>query len=292
MLAPQVSLMSFGSQQTGDDPRIGTKVGDYDIVSVLGVGGMGKVYAANAPDGSRVALKLVKEDFARDETFRRRFSREVRIAQSVQHPNVVGVTDAGEHDGLPYLTEVFIDGGSLEDKIKREGRLDIPTMVKLADEVAAGLEALWAAGMVHRDVKPGNILLDQEGVAHLTDFGLAKDSQGSLLTLPGQALGSMDYMAPEQIRGEQVTAATDIYALGCVMWECLQGKPPFADRQGMRVLWAHLQDEPGDPCAGRDDAPPGFAQAVMVALRKDPSERPQTASAYSRALADAAGGAG
>src|SRR5947209_19922403 len=120
-------------------------------------------------------------------------------------------------------------------------------MVKVCDEVAAGLEALWAAGMVHRDVKPGNILLDQDGVAHLTDFGLAKDSQGSLLTLPGQALGSMDYMAPEQIRGEKVTAATDIYALGCVMWECLQGKPPFADRQGMRVLWAHLQDPPPDP---------------------------------------------
>jgi serine/threonine-protein kinase len=143
--------------------------------------------------------------------------------------------------------------------------------------------------MVHRDIKPGNILLDHAGSAYITDFGLAKDSQGTVLTLPGQALGSMDYMAPEQIRGEQVTAATDIYALGCVMFECIEGRPPFADRQGMRVLWAHLQDEPPDPSAGRNDLPPGFGETLKLALRKDPAQRPDSGIEYTRSLSLVAG---
>jgi serine/threonine-protein kinase len=275
--------MSYQGREPSADARIGTKVGGYQIVSLLGVGGMGTVYEATAPDGTRVALKLVKEDYARDEIFRRRFSREAHIATTVNHPHVVPVLDTGEHEGLPYITERFVEGGSLE------GRLDVRTAVRICSQVADGLGALWKAGMVHRDIKPGNILLDPDGSAHITDFGLAKDSQGSVLTLPGQALGSMDYMAPEQIRGEQVTAATDIYALGCVMFECIEGRPPFADRQGMRVLWAHLQDEPPDPSAGRNDLPPGFSEALKLALRKDPAERPETGTDYTRSLSLVAG---
>jgi serine/threonine-protein kinase len=271
------------------DSRIGTKIGEYRLDSLIGVGGMGMVYGAVGSDGTRVALKLVKEDYARDQTFRARFNREARIALTIENPHVVPVLDTGEHDGLPYLTERFVEGGSLHDKLVRDGRLDVPTTVQVCTQVAEGLEALWAAGMVHRDIKPGNILLDLNGGAHITDFGLAKDTQGTALTLPGQALGSMDYMAPEQIRGEPVTAATDIYALACVMFECLRGRPPFADRQGMRVLWAHLQDEPPDPCEGRGDVPQGFSDALMLGLRKDPAERPTTGSDYARALADAAG---
>ena len=132
--------------------------------------------------------------------------------------------------------------------------------------------------MVHRDVKPGNILLDLAGTAYITDFGLVKDSQGSVLTRPGQALGSLDYMPPEQIRGEPVTGAADTYSLGCVVFECVYGRPPFAHHEGMRVLWAHLQDEPPDPSAERTDIAPGFAPALNAALRKEPSERPRPAS--------------
>jgi serine/threonine protein kinase len=272
-----------------DDPLDQTRIGDYAIERLLGEGGMGQVYEATARDGTRVALKLVKRDLARDETLRRRFQREARIAQTVRHPNVVPVIATGEHEGRPYMAQRFIDGIALDEKLQRDGQLDTASAVRIGADVAAGLEALWAAGMVHRDVKPANILLDEHCQAYITDFGLSKDTQGSLLTRPGQALGSMDYMAPEQIRGDSVTAATDIYALGCVMYECLCGRTPFAGAQGMRVLWAHLQDEPPDPWRLRSDMSPQFGRALMLALAKDPDRRPASAGEYVRMLAAAAG---
>jgi serine/threonine-protein kinase len=271
-----------------EDGMIGSRLGEYAVEALLGEGGMGKVYKAIGPDGNRVALKLIKADYARDERFRRRFSREAKIAQTVKHPNVVPVVDTGEAGGLPFMAQRFIDGESLDAVLKRDNVLDLPTTVRVCTDVAAGLEALWAAGIVHRDVKPGNILLDEQGTAHITDFGLAKDTQGSLLTLPGQALGSMDYMSPEQIRGEEVSAASDVYALGCVMYECVCGRPPFAHMQGMRVLWAHLQDEPPDPVSLRGEQSPEFVQALSLALAKDADQRPSTAGDYARSLRAAA----
>jgi serine/threonine protein kinase len=273
------------------DPLIGTQVGEYSVDSLFAEGGMGKVYTATGPDGGRIALKTVKDDFARDETFRRRFYREARIAQTVKHPNVVPVLSTGEVDGMPYMAQRFIEGMSLDDKLKQEGSLDVQTAVRVCTDVGAGLEALWAAGMVHRDVKPANILLDESGHGYITDFGLAKDTQVSLLTLPGQALGSLDYMAPEQIRGESVSAATDIYALGCVMYESMCGRPPFAEVQGMRILWAHLQDPPPDPRSIRTGVPDEFWRALLAALEKDAADRPKSAGEYARMLSAAADGA-
>jgi serine/threonine-protein kinase len=275
-------------ESTPSDPAIGTRIGEYSIIELLGVGGMGRVYRACGADGVDVAIKLVKEDYARDETFRRRFHREARIAQSVIHPNVVPVLDTGEHNGMPYMAQRFVDGLSLEQLLKRDGPLDRATAVRICGDVAAGLEALWAAGMVHRDVKPGNIMLDGGGTAYITDFGLAMDTQGSVLTLPGQALGSMDYMAPEQIRGETVGAASDTYALGCVMYESLSGRTPFADAQGMRILWAHLQDEPPDLRQFRPELSGEFCARLLTALAKAPDQRPATAGEYARLLATAA----
>jgi serine/threonine protein kinase len=270
------------------DPDIGTRIGEYQIVELLGVGGMGRVYRATAADGSEVAIKLVKSDYARDETFRRRFIREARIAQSVKHPNVVPVVATGEENGVPFMAQRFVDGLSLEQRLKRDGPLDVPTAVQICGDVAAGLEGLWEAGMVHRDVKPGNIMLDTAGQAFVTDFGLAKDTQGSVLTLPGQALGSVDYMAPEQIRGEAVSAASDTYALGCVMYESLCGRTPFADAVGMRILWAHLQDEPPDPRKFRPELSDEFARVLLCALQKEPAQRPASAGDYARMLSAAA----
>lgn len=266
----------------------GDMLGGYRIESELGVGGMGHVYLATAPDGGEVALKLVKTDLAQDTVFRKRFQREARIAQSVEHPHVVPVLDTGEQDGIPYLTQRFIRGGTLADMIERDGKVSLDVATRVCREAAGGLDALHAQGLIHRDMKPANILLDDQGVAYITDFGLAKDTQGSLLTRPGQALGSLDYMSPEQIRGEEVTAATDVYSLGCVMWECLLGKPPFADRQGMRVLWAHLQDDPADPSTQSSDVTPAVGKAILGALEKDPAARPQSASDFARSMDEAA----
>ena len=269
---------------------VGTRFGQYRIESFVGVGAMGRVYKATAGDGEPVALKVVKEDLARDETFRRRFAREARIAQTVRNPHVVSLRDTGEHDGLPYLATTFVEGMSLEQKLEKERRLDLATTLRICTEVADGLQAMWDAGMVHRDVKPGNILIDLEGAAYLTDFGLAKDSQAdSVLTRPGQALGSLDYMSPEQIRGEPVTGAADVYSLGCVVFECLNGSPPFAAHEGMRVLWAHMQEEPPDPCPDRPEIPAAFREALKTALRKEPSERPATSVEYAASLVRAAG---
>ncbi len=271
-----------------DDDRVGSLFASYRVDSLIAVGGMGKVYKATAGDGTVVALKLVKDDLARDETFRRRFRREARIAQTVRHPHVVSVRDTGEYNGLPYLAAQFIDGVTLHHKLELEGRIELATAVRIGAQVADGLQALWEAGMVHRDVKPENILLDRTETAYITDFGLAKDSQGSVLTRPGQTLGSLDYMAPEQIRGEPVTGATDTYALGCVIFECVHGRPPFADREGMNVLWAHLQDEPAAPADG-PEVTPAFSRALHAALQKDPADRPGTSVEYARLLAQAAG---
>jgi serine/threonine protein kinase len=276
------------NDQLPEDPRIGTRIGDWDLDRLLGEGGMGKVYRATSADGSRVALKLVREDYARDETFRRRFLREARIAQTVKHPNVVPVVATGEHEGVPYMAQQFIEGLTLAQRIKRDRRLDVGSAVRIGIDVAGGLEALSDAGMVHRDVKPANILLDQQQRAYITDFGLAKDLRGTRLTVPGQAVGSMDYMAPEQIRGEPVSAHTDTYALGCVMYECICGRPPFAHAQGMRILWAHLQDAPPDPLSLCRDMPPEFGRVLLLALEKQADKRPGSAGEYARRLAEAA----
>lgn len=272
------------------DPLIGTTVASYRLHEVLGAGGMGRVYRAVRPDGESVALKLVRSELAQDSVFRHRFQREARIAQSVVNPHVVPVVDAGEEGGMLYLAQRYIAGGSLQERLARDGRLPIPAALSICAQVAEGLEALCAHGMVHRDVKPANVLLDTAGVAYITDFGLAKDSRGRTnLTRPGQTLGSLEYMAPEQIRGTEVGATSDVYGLGCVVFHCLSGSPPFAGMRGMRVMWAQLQDEPGDPCAERTDAPALLGAAVLTALAKDPAERPQSAGEYARMLYRAAG---
>lgn len=270
------------------DERVGTKVGDYEIDALVGIGGTGTVYGALAGDGTTVALKIVKPDLAGDETFRQRFRREAQIARTVRNPHLVPVLDTGEDDGIPYLVARFIDGSSLEDRLELVGRLDVRRSLKICAEVAEGLQALCAAGMVHRDVKPANILLDRADVAYVTDFGLAR-THDSVLTQPGQTMGSLPYMAPEQIRGDPVTGAADIYSLGCVMFECLQGRPPFGDREGMRLLWAQLQEEPPDPGEGTGPLSPEFVQALKAGLRKQPEERPASVVEYVGAMSRAAG---
>jgi serine/threonine protein kinase len=270
------------------EPRPGDSVGPYRITRFIGRGRMGVVFEGVADGGEPVAVKVVTTELSQDEVFVRRFKREVAAAQKISHPNVVPVLDAGDEGGLPYLVQRLIPGGSLHDRIESAGRLDLATTTRLLQGPAAGIDALHASGLVHRDIKPANILLDGD-TAYVTDFGLAKDSQASNLTRPGQALGSLDYMAPEQIRGEDVSAATDIYALGCVVQECLLGTPPFGGRPSMRVLFAHLQEPPPDISESRRDIPAAAARAINRALEKEPEDRPASASGYIQSIVRAAG---
>jgi serine/threonine protein kinase len=270
------------------EPRPGDSLGPYKITRVIGRGRMGIVFEGIADGAEPVALKVVTTELSQDEVFLRRFRREVKAAQKIEHPNVVPVLAHGEEGGLPYLVQRLIPGGSLADRLIASGPLDLAGAVQMLAAAAGGIDALHAAGLVHRDIKAANILLDGD-TPYVSDFGLAKDSQASNLTRPGQALGSLDYMSPEQIRGEDVSPATDIYALGCVMFECLTGTPPFGGRPSMRVLFAHLQEPPPDLSTQRSDITAPTARAITRALEKEPEDRPASAAEYVSGVARAAG---
>jgi serine/threonine-protein kinase len=222
-----------------------------------------------------------------DEHATRRFAREARAASEVAHPHLIDVIEAGDVDGTAFLAMHYVAGRSLDDRLAERGPLPVADTVRLAAEVGGALDALGAAGFVHRDVKPSNILLDAQRGALLTDFGLAKRSDSTLLTSPGQMLGTLDYIAPELLRGAEPGPASDLYALGCVIFECLAGTPPFGGRNVFEVGMAHLGDRPPDPCHGRDEAPPGLSRAVLAALAKRPEERPPSATAYAQLLSEA-----
>jgi len=254
------------------------RLGDYELEAELGQGAVGVVYRARSRDGRLVAVKLLHEALGEDDTFRRRFAHEARAAQEVTHRHLVPVLHVGEATGRPYVVCEYAAGGTLADRLGR-GALALEDVLRLVAEIAAGLDALHAKGIVHRDVKPSNILLRHDGSAALTDFGLAKGAAYTVLTRPGQIVGTLDYLAPELIRGEEATPASDVYALGCVAFECLAGSPPFADRSLFGVGTAHLEDDPPDPPAS-----PEVAWALLRALEKDPAARPPTATTYAHLL--------
>jgi len=258
------------------------RLGEYELEDELGQGATGVVYRARSAKGDLVALKVLRPVLAGDATFRARLARELRIATEVRHEHLVSILDTGEADGQPYLAVELVASGSLADRL-RHGPLRLDEMLRVIAEIGAGLDALHAQGIVHRDVKPSNIMLRASGSAALTDFGLAKGAASTLLTRPGQVLGTLDYLAPEVVRGEEATSASDLYALGCVAFECLAGRPPFADRSLFGVGTAHLEDEPPEP-----PAPLDVAWVLLRALEKDPAARPPTATTYARLLLTAA----
>lgn len=275
----------WGRKKEPEHLRPGESIGPYRVEAVLGEGAVGVVYRARRhPGGDVVALKVLKPELARDETFRKRFSNEARSARSVRHRYLVPVVDEGEADGRTYLAVAYVGGGSLDDHIRDRGPLTPQDTARLLSQVASGLDSLHREGLVHRDLKPSNIIIDEEGRALLTDFGLAKGQAYTVLTKPGQVMGTLDYLAPEVIRGQAATPASDIYGLGCVVFECLVGSPPFAEKTVFQVGMAHIEEEPPDPCATREDCPPGLGWAVLRALQKDPAERPPTAIAYGQVV--------
>lgn len=272
-----------------DAPGVGEKLGPYLLEERLGEGRTGMVYRAVAESGSPVALKILKSELSSDDVYRRRFQREARAAGEVRNRHLAGVLGSGEAGGHFFIAVDYVAGVSLADRLRTDGPLSISNLLRLVAELASGLDALHRAGLVHRDVKPSNVMLGEEGSAVLTDFGLAKGRAYTALTTPGQVVGSLHYLAPELIEGREATPASDLYALGCTAFECLTGGPPFANKSIFQVAVAHLADEPPDPTTGRDDVPSELPSALRSALEKDPSGRPPTATAYAHLLQAASG---
>ena len=263
------------------------------IEAVLGRGGMGVVYRALQLDlGRPVALKVIASDRAADAGFRERFQRESRLAASFDHPHVVPVHGAGEEDGELYIVMRYVRGSDLHALIKREGRLAPERAAAIVAQVGSALDAAHAAGLVHRDVKPANVLLaggGEEEHAYLSDFGLTRRlGPGSDLTESGQWLGTVDFASPEQLHGERVDAHSDIYSLGCVLFAALTGKPPFPRGTVPATLLAHLHEAPPRPSAA--GLPAQLDRVIARALDKEPSRRYPSAGDLGRAAQAAARG--
>ncbi len=262
----------------------GTTFANYRVESLIGRGGMGVVYRATDLSLERpVALKLIAPELAQDEQFRTRFLREPRLAASLDHPNVIPIYEAGEHEGQLYLAMRYVEGTDLKTALQRDGKLTAERAIEVLAQVASALDAAHERGLVHRDVKPGNVLLDQTGHVYLTDFGITKQTGGES-TETGSLVGTLDYLAPEQIRGEPVNASTDSYALACVLYECLAGKPPFRRATEAETLWAHMQEDP-PPLR----AHPALEGVLHKGLAKGKEQRYPTSGALIEAAADALG---
>ena len=262
--------------------------GRYELVRPLGHGAMATVDLAHDTElDRRIALKRLAENLARDEDLQRRFIREARLAARLAHPNVVRVFDVGEDDGRPFIAMEYVEGETLAELVARRGSLPVSEAATLGMQMCAGLAAAHAAGLVHRDVKPQNLLLGTDGVLKLGDFGIAAGYEGTRLTLAGTVLGTAGYLAPEQARGEQVTAAADIYAVGAVLYELLTGQPA---RSAVSLAEIGAADgfDPPELASRVPAAPPELVAAVTACLSIRPEDRPPSAAALARLLAPAA----
>jgi streptogramin lyase len=252
----------------------GVEIGGYRVEELIGRGGMGEVYRAH--DGRldrNVALKILAPRYADDDGFRERLLRESRLAASLDHSNVVPVYDAGEADAGFYLAMRYVDGADLRAVLRREGALAPARALEIVSQIADALDAAHAKGLVHRDVKPSNVLIDERGHCYLADFGLTQSASDRGQATDGPLLGTVDYVAPEQIRGDEVAGGADVYALGGMLFECLTGEGPFRRASEVATLYAHLEEDPPSASA-RNSALPAAIDAVFKrALAKDPEER-------------------
>ncbi len=269
----------------------GDEFAGHRIVGIAGRGGMGVVYRAIQLDLDRpVALKLIAPQLAEDPAFRDRFVRESRAAASIDHPNVIPIYYTGEDDGALYIAMRYVEGSDLRTLVRAEQHLDAGRAANIVAQVASALDAAHARGIVHRDVKPANVLLGAGEHAYLTDFGLTKNvASHTGSTRDGGWVGTLGYVAPEQIRGERIDARADVYALGCVLYNALAGQPPYQRETDEATLWAHLHD---DPPSLHDEVPSvseRFDAVIARALAKDPDDRYQSAGDLGRAALTAAG---
>ena len=262
------------------------RLGPYRVLKVLGVGGMGVVFLAEDPQlKRRLAVKAMKPVLAASAEARQRFLREAQAAAAVEHDNVISIYQVGEEKGVPFLAMPLLRGESLEDRLRRDGALPLPEVLRIGREIAEGLQAAHAGGLIHRDVKPSNVWLEEgRGRVKILDFGLARGKGDMQLTLPGSVLGTPAYMAPEQAGGKAVDHRCDIYSLGCVLYRMSSGEAPFQGADVRNVLKQVLLDTPRPLGERRPSLPPELSRLVTRLLAKDPSARPASAGSVADAL--------
>jgi predicted Ser/Thr protein kinase len=281
---PALQLVTMGS-----DRRVGSELGGYRLGEPLGRGGTSVVYRAeHVRLGRSAALKLLSAGIG-EADFRERFLRESQLAAALDHPSIVPVYDAGEaDDGLLYIAMACIDGDDLKSLLAAEGRMPVRRALRIVGQIGGALDAAHARGLVHRDVKPANILVADDDRAYLSDFGVAKERASNGTTRTGSFIGTIDYCAPEQIEGRAVDARTDVYALACVLYECLGGSPPFARPSEVAVLNAHLHAAPPKLTRSTPDLPPALESVIEKALSKSPLDRYATCGEFLAAARAAA----
>jgi serine/threonine-protein kinase len=277
--------------------RLGSRLAGYRIERMLGRGGMGVVYLAEQERLHRpVALKVITPELADDGRFRRRFLRESEIAASIDHPHVIPVYDAGESDGVLYLAMRYVEGTDLASILRGSDGIPPAGSAPLISHIAAALDCAHSRGLIHRDVKPGNVLVSHSGDddqstdhVYLSDFGLGTSATSlRTVTSTGQVLGSIEYLAPEVISGEPASAAADQYALACLAYQCLTGQVPYPRENGMAVLWAHVHEPVPRVSALRPDLDPAFDDVIAHGMAKAPEDRYDSCGAFARAFVDAA----
>src|ERR671917_2500429 len=264
--------------------------GGYQVIDRVGSGGMADVYCARDTQlGRKVALKLLYRRFAEDPQFVERFRREASSAASLQHPNVVQVFDRGEWDGTYYIAMEFLEGRNLKQVVRDHGALDPALAVSIVSQILRAARFAHRRGIVHRDIKPHNVIVDEEGRAKVTDFGIAR-AGASDMTETGSIMGTAQYLSPEQAQGHPVDARSDLYSIGVVLYELLTGAVPFDAESPVTIALKQVSEEPVPPRVRNPAVPPALEAVVMRALRKDPAERYQDADQFITALENAAAG--
>lgn len=261
----------------------------YELMEKIGEGGMAVVYKARCTFLDRwVAIKILRDQYANNPEFVDRFQREARAAARLAHPNIVSIYDVGEDQGRHFIVMEYVQGENLKDYLSRRGPLAPQTVAEMGQQVAAALAHAHCRGIIHRDIKPHNLLVSPEGQVKVTDFGIARAAAASSLTETGVVLGSVHYFSPEQAQGGAVDARSDTYALGVVLYELLTGVPPFTGDSPIAIALSHLDSEPPAVAELCPYVPEDLEQAIMKAMAKDPAHRYQTAGELNRALAPAA----
>ena len=269
--------------------RLGTRFGPYELRSLIGVGGMGEVYRAYDTVRDRmVAVKLLRAEVAVDPGFQEGFRRESRVAARLQEPHVIPVHDFGDIDGVLYIDMRLVEGANLKDVLRTDGPLEPRRAASIITQVAAALDAAHADGLVHRDIKPENVLLTPDDFAYLVDFGIAHVGGDASMTMTGVLIGSSAYMAPERFGDDPVGPPADIYALTCLLHECLTGRPPFEAGDVRQLMSAHMFVPPPRPSIMRRGIPRAFDGVIARGMAKEPAARFPSAGDLGKAATVAA----